>query len=427
MNIHVVRPGDTLYSVAQAYGVSLSRLISDNQLPDPSRLVVGQTLVIQYPLTTYVVRQGDTLSSLASRFHTTVRQIQRDNPALKGGTRLLPGQELVLSYRQERQGELGVLSYAYPSISRPLLTATLPYLSALSPFTYTFTSLGELMPLDDQALVDAALAAGTAPLLHLSNLEGDEGFSGALAHTLLSSQELQEKLADQVVRVLATHCYQGVDVDFENLYPEDAQAYPEFIRRLRSALSPRDVPIYVALAPKTDSDQTGQAAGHDYRLLGQAADRLLLMTYEWGYSFGPPMAVAPLPQVRKVAQYALSQIPAEKLLLGIPNYGYDWQLPHDSARRAPSISNQEAVALAWKHYAAIRYDDHAQAPWFRYVDQEGQEHEVWFEDARSIRAKLDLAHELGFWGVGYWNLMRPFPQNWLVLNALYQVRQEARP
>lgn len=61
-------------------------------------------------------------------------------------------------------------------------------------------------------------------------------------------------------------------------------------------------------------------------------------------------------------------------------------------------------------------------PWFRYVDGQGREHEVWFEDARSIRAKLALAAELELYGVGYWNLMRPFPQNWAVLNSLYEIR-----
>lgn len=145
-------------------------------------------------------------------------------------------------------------------------------------------------------------------------------------------------------------------------------------------------------------------------------------SYEWGYAFGPPMAVAPLDQVRRVAEYALMEIPAEKLWLGIPNYGYDWLLSAPQGLQARSLSNPEAVALAARHYAAIRFDPRAQAPWFRYVDGQGREHEVWFEDARSIRAKLALAAELELYGVGYWNLMRPFPQNWAVLNSLYEIR-----
>ena len=133
------------------------------------------------------------------------------------------------------------------------------------------------------------------------------------------------------------------------------------------------------------------------------------------------MAVAPLRNVELVVDYALSEIPAEKIWMGIPNYGYDWTLPFRQGSRARSISNQEAVTLAIQNRAAIRFDQAAQSPWFRYVDDQGREHEVWFEDARSIRAKLELARSRGLYGVGYWNLMRPFPQNWALLNSLYEI------
>ena len=135
------------------------------------------------------------------------------------------------------------------------------------------------------------------------------------------------------------------------------------------------------------------------------------------------MAVAPIPNVRAVLDYAVTEIPQEKILLGVPNYGYDWPLPYREGNRATSISNQYAVELAARYYAAIRYDEKAQAPWFRYVDEQGREHEVWFEDARSIRAKLLLLDEYGLSGAGYWNLMREFPQNWVVLSSLYNIRQ----
>lgn len=149
-------------------------------------------------------------------------------------------------------------------------------------------------------------------------------------------------------------------------------------------------------------------------------------SYEWGYTYGPPMAVAPLPNVRQVVEYALTEIPAGKIWLGVPNYGYDWPLPFVQGQtRATSISSQQAVALARRYGVSINYDERAQAPWFRYTDELGTEHEVWFEDARSIQAKLALIPEYGLIGAGYWNLMRDFPQNWLVLSSLYQIREVA--
>ena len=146
-------------------------------------------------------------------------------------------------------------------------------------------------------------------------------------------------------------------------------------------------------------------------------------SYEWGYTYGPPMAVAPLPNVRQVLDYALTEIPREKIYLGIPNYGYDWPLPFRQGETAArSISNQEAVALAVRYGAEIQYDQQAQSPWFRYTAADGTAHEVWFEDARSMSAKLRLIQEYGLYGAGYWNLMRPYPQGWVVLNALYTIR-----
>lgn len=423
MDIHVVRPGDTMYSVALRYGVPMSQLIQDNQLPDPSRLVVGQTLVIQYPGETYTVQPRDTLTSIAAAHATTVPALLRNNPALKGEDRILPGQRLVLSYRQKKEGSLTVNGYAYPNIEGGLLRATLPYLSQLTPFTYGFTPQGTLIQPRDQTLVDSAHKAGVQPLLHLSTLEGDDNFSNELAHIALNDQQVQNRLVEQLKTVVREKGYQGLDVDFEFLYPSDAPHYARFVARLRETFSPMGLPVMVALVPKTFAGQPGELyEGHDYGLLAQAADYVLLMTYEWGYTYGPPMAVAPLRNVRQVLDYAITEMPPEKIFLGIPNYGYDWTLPFRQGNRATSISNQYAVELAARHYVAIRFDDKAQAPWFRYVDASGREHEVWFEDARSIRAKLALTQEYGLHGVSYWNLMRPFPQNWLVLNALYQIR-----
>lgn len=134
------------------------------------------------------------------------------------------------------------------------------------------------------------------------------------------------------------------------------------------------------------------------------------------------MAVAPLPNVRAVLDYAVTAIPAEKILLGVPNYGYDWPLPFvQGSTRAQSISNQQAIELAIRYQIAIQYDDTAQSPYFYYTDESGIVHAVWFEDARSMSAKLRLIAEYGFLGAGFWNLMRPFSQTWLVLDSLYDI------
>lgn len=426
MEIHVVRPGDTLASIAEEYGVPLSLLRSDNQLPDPGRLVTGQTIVVRQPVLTYTVQPGDTLFSIAAFSGLTPRELLRLNPVLRGEYAVFSGQILVLEDDEQRSDSILVTGYAYPFVDKGLLQRELPYLSGLIPFTYGIQPNGELVELDDTALIAAARQMGVTPVMHLSTLTEEGRFDNQLAALVLNDMQVQDSLVENILYTMELRGYEVLDVDFEFVLPEDAQPYANFVARLQETLSPLGFPVIVALAPKTSSDQPGLLyEGHNYRLLGEAADAVLLMTYEWGYTYGPPMAVAPLPNVRRVVEYALTEIPAEKILLGIPNYGYDWPLPFvQGESRATSISNQYAVTLAADNGVDISYDSQAQAPFFRYRDDMGREHEVWFEDARSIRAKLSLISRYGLRGAGYWNLMRPFPQNWLVLNSMFYLEDD---
>ena len=134
------------------------------------------------------------------------------------------------------------------------------------------------------------------------------------------------------------------------------------------------------------------------------------------------MAVAPINKVEEVVRYAVERIDYRKIFMGIPNYGYDWALPFvRGVTKADTIGNEEAVALARRVGAEILFDTTAMSPYFYYTDAYNIQHIVWFEDARSIYAKLSLIAKYRLLGAGYWNLMRPFTQNWLVLNSLYDV------
>lgn len=426
MEIHVVRAGETLYDIARQYGISAERIAQDNGLADPTQLVTGQTLVILYPSRTYTVQPGDTLQSIAADLGVTVNQLLRNNYGLNGSPLVYPGQTLYVDIAQAKEGTLAVNGYVYPFVDREVLRRQLPYLTYLTMFTYGFTTEGTLIDLDDEELIRIAREAGVAPLMHLSTLTPEGNFSSELANILLNDPVLQDQIINQVLAVMRAKGYEGLDVDFEFVAPENRQNYIDFIDKVTNRLNAEGYIVIVALAPKTSADQPGLLyEAHDYAGLGAVSNAVLLMTYEWGYSYGPPMAVAPIPQVRRVLDYAVTAIEPSKIYLGVPNYGYDWPLPFVRGEtRAPSIGNQEAVDIARRYGAAIQFDPVSQAPHFNYYSSSWQQHEVWFEDARSIRAKLALTGEYGLTGVGYWNLMRDFPQNWLVLNALYNIQRE---
>lgn len=378
MEIYVVKEGDTVDSIAEENGVPVNTILYNNQIEYPYELAVGQALL------------------------------------LNGGI-----------YRQERK-TVETNGYAYPFIDEGVLEQTLPYLTDLSVFSYGFSMEGDLIPpqLDDTFMIRAAFANGTDPVLTLTPLGPDGRFSNLLINQIVNDMTAQQRLIAQLGETVTEKGFLGVDIDFEYILAEDRIAFAEFVRNVRTAMNAIGCFVSVALAPKTSDDQPGLLyAGKDYALLGEAADKVLLMTYEWGYTYGPPMAVAPLNKVREVVEYAVTRIPVYKISLGIPNYGYDWTLPFVRGETAArSIGNIEAVQIAIANGAAIRFDPVAMSPYFYYV-RDGLEHEVWFEDVRSMEAKFNLVQEFNLRGMGYWQIMKLFRANWLLLADRFWIRK----
>ena len=241
-----------------------------------------------------------------------------------------------------------VFGYAYPYVSPSVLAGSLPDAGGLAPFTYGFTEDGTLVPLDDTALLAQAAEIGTAGVMHLSTLTERGTFSAERAAALLENEAAQKTLIANVATNMAARGYRALDVDFEYLGAPLAAAYAAFLGKLRAAVNASGWPLLAALAPKTSREQAGTLyEGHDYAAVAANTDAVLLMTYEWGYTYGPPMAVAPLPSVRRVVEFALTEMPPEKIFLGFPNYAYDWTLPYaPGTTRAQSIGNEAAVQLA---------------------------------------------------------------------------------
>ena len=379
MDIYVVKQGDSVDSIAKSYNISAETILWDNQIECPYRLAVGQALYIS---------DGNTVE----------------------------GRKLLYTS-----------GYAYPFINEEVLEETLPYLDGLKVFSYGFTLEGELIPpmSDDAWMIERAQQWGTRPILTLTPLGEDGHFNNNLVSALVRSHELQQRIIWELGRTMQDKGFGGLDIDFEYVLADDREGFAAFVGLATRVMNLFGYPVSVALAPKTSAEQRGLLyEGIDYALLGSAANRAMLMTYEWGYSQGPPMAVAPINMVRRVVDYAVTAIPRDKLSLGIPNYGYDWALPYErGVTRAKTINNHEAVQLAIDFGVDIRFDETAMSPYFRYW-QYGVQHEVWFEDVRSIKAKFDLIREYGLSGAGYWQLMSLFRANWLMLNEMFYIERE---
>lgn len=423
MIIHVVMQGETVASIAAKYNVTAASIIQNNQLQFPERLVVGQTLVILQARTVHRVSQGESLFTIAEEYGISVMNLLQNNPRLANQETLRVGEELVIEYEVEKTKTLETNGYAYQYIDRQLLRSILPYLTRLTIFGYGFTRDGGLVPTDDEELIALAYEFRTIPILLLSSITEGRTFSNELASAMFNDIAAQYRLIGNLLSVMIEKGYQGIDIDFEFVKAEDKQNYIDFVERVTRSMHENGFTVNVDLAPKTSADQPGLLyEAHDYAALGAIADTVLLMTYEWGYTYGPPMAVAPIFQVRRVVEYAVTAIPVDKIFMGVPNYAYDWPLPFVRGETAATtIGNEQAVDIARNYGFAISYDEAAMSPYFYYTAADGTEHVVWFEDARSIRAKLLLISEYNLRGPGYWNVMRQFTQNWLVINSMFYI------
>ncbi|TLS37013.1 LysM peptidoglycan-binding domain-containing protein [Pseudalkalibacillus caeni] len=468
MQIHVVRQGETLWSISRQYGVGINDIVSVNGLENPNQLVIGLALVIPTAYKTHTVSAGESLWSIARRYGTTVQSIVSANQ-ITDPSRIFPGMNLVIPVRTHTviQGEtLWQIAQIYgtsvqaiiqanqiqnPNLIYPGTVLSIPFakpvidvnayvinegeqgaeevrdvgehLTYSAPFAYIIQADGGLTPINDGPIVQASLAERVVPMLSITNFTYRDPGS-RVAKTVLSSTEIQNRLLENILGVIRYKGYRGLNVDFENVFPEDREAYNQFLQRAVDRLHPEGYFVSTALAPKTSGEQQGLLyEAHDYPAHGRIVDFVVLMTYEWGYRKGPPQAISPINQIRKVLDYAVSVIPRRKILMGFQIYGRDWLLPHVEGQEAETFSQQEAVRRAIQYGAAIQYDPLTQSPFFRYTDSQGRSHEVWFEDARSAQAKFDTVKDYGLGGISYWTLGYPYPQNWVLLDDNFTIRK----
>ncbi|ARD47314.1 spore gernimation protein [Sporosarcina sp. P37] len=426
MQIHVVSQGESLYKIGKIYGVPYEQIAEANELESDTRLAVGQALVIPIVGSYYWVRPGDSLYLIAQRFGLTVARLAEIN-SINPSSRLMIGQRLYIP--QEVKTPIDSLLYVEPRtpVSQDMLAEVrrrVDGLTYLAMFSYEVQRDGSLKAPSLADIPAIASNAGAVNMMVLSNLE-NFSFSAELGHVLFTDLEAQNRMIQNAIKIAKEVGYNDIHFDFELLFPEDRELYNQLLRNARDQIHKAGLTLSTALAPKAGEVTTGIYGAHDYKAHGEIVDFVTLMTYEWGYTYSAPQAVSPIGPVSKVVEYAVSQIPREKIFLGQNLYGYDWSAPfgQPDSKAAAALSPRAATNLAIEVNAAIEYDALAQAPHFTYYDAEGTQHEVWFEDARSINAKFNLLKQFRLRGIMYWKLGLAFPQNWLLLEDRFTVRK----
>ncbi|MFT4143562.1 MAG: LysM peptidoglycan-binding domain-containing protein [Mobilitalea sp.] len=425
MIIHIVQSGETIESIANSYGISTSRLIIDNDLYNFNQLVLGQTIVIAIPEKTYVVAEGDTIQSIAEQNGISIRELLQNNNFLYNRDYIFPGETLVISYGTF-SNSVNTNGYAYPFIDFNVLKRTLPYLTFISIFGYLIKADGSIESVADYDLLNISRLYQVAPILLLSaqNIQGNIDLE--VAFRVLYDEDVQENLLNNIFDILKSKNYSGVNITYQFINMDNIEYYNNLTIKLYARLHYAGYLVYITLPHnKVIIDREVTFERFDYSVIGRYSDGITIMNYNWGYSYGPPAPVSSITDLKEVLNYVLTQVPPEKIDLGIPIIGYDWELPYIiGVTKARSLTIISAVNLASEFQAVILFDEASQTPYFEYIDTRDGipiRHIVWFVDARSINSLMNLVDEYMLKGSGIWNIMYFYAQMWLVINSQNEI------
>jgi spore germination protein len=415
-----VQQGDTLAKIAIEYGVSLQTLLQTNHLSKPTNIYPG--LKINIPVEYYIVRNGDTLNHIAQLYGTTTQALIKMNRLINPAN-LFPGQKIKIPLNPKPVVDVNAFTNVYGETGASQAREVAYDLTYVSPFGYRMREDGTLEAIADVPIIKVAHENRVIPMMAITNFSSTQTGT-QLAHSILTNSSLVEKLLTTIIQTMDEKGYRGLNIDFENVMPLDRKLYNDFLTKAVERLHPKGFFVSSSLAPKTNTNQKGLLVeAHDYAAHGQVLDFVVLMTYEWGYRKGPPQAISPLNQIKNVLDYAVTVIPRNKILLGFQIYARDWLVPHEKGQEAETFDMQEAIRRAVKYDAEILFDQVTKSPHYTYKDEQGRSHEVWFEDARSAKAKFDLVRSYKLRGISYWVLGYPFPQNWELLSTTFTIRK----
>ncbi len=424
MIIHVVQLGDTLTSIAESYGISINSLIINNGIQNPNDLVEGQCIVIVYPQATYMVQEGDTLAGIASANNITIIELLRNNPSISDRKFLYPGETLVISYG-EKKGKITTNGYANPFIDIAVLRKTLPFLTFLTIFGYRLTRNADVIEPNDEEILQLAKVYKVAPLMLISSLSFEGVGSEEDVYHILFNEDNVKRYAENILTVLKRKGFYGVSFILSYIIGDIVEIYNRFARIMAERLNSEGYAVFISISPVIDLENNVIAFERiDYSEIAKKANQMVIMNYNWGYYFGPPTPVASISTLQLFIDYLITVIPRDKMNIGLPVIGYSWLLPYlIGITRANAITYDAAIELALTTGSKIQFDEISQNPHFEYflgVDIP-RKYVVWFVDARTIDALLNLVIENNFPGISIWNIMTYFTQLWLIINSQYDI------
>ncbi|MCL5967062.1 MAG: glycosyl hydrolase family 18 protein [Firmicutes bacterium] len=296
-----------------------------------------------------------------------------------------------------------VLGYLADPASDPGAVALLQsyhrVINGIIPFWYTISADGTVTGSTNTSVLDYAHQQHWYTLALVRNMAGASVFG-----PLLASPAARARAIAQMLTLVEKYGYSGVNLDWEGIAPSDRNAFSAFVRTLASVFHAHHYDVTLSIPAETaDEPNNGWTGAYNYQALGRSADLLILMAYDQHNASSGAGPIAASSWVRAVLSYAIATVAPEKIVLGIPGYGYDW-----SAAGTMALTWQQAEDLA------VQYHQATGGGHFTYVAG-GRVHTVWFENASALLKNLMLAAGFEVRGMALWRLGIEDPKLWALI------------
>ncbi|WP_285769438.1 LysM peptidoglycan-binding domain-containing protein [Peribacillus sp. SI8-4] len=422
--IHTVKPGNTLWKVANQYGASISAIQKENKLSS-SNIIVGQKLKIPQKYKIHTVVSGDTLWKISNKYEVAAGDLTKLNNLRT--TSLNVGQKLKIPdyYHQILllDGKKGwIKKSAFPKKAQKRIvmgwkhngsqenyTQQLkqPNLNVVSPRSYTLTDSGHFVSASvDTKYVQAAHKQGKQVWQLIGN-KFDPALTGSVLGNAKKRQKLVAALCDSLVKTNSD----GINVDFENIDPKNKKDFVLFISELKKALKPHGITISVDVTRENEDPYWSKSL--DRKELGKIADYIIIMGYDehWG---GSPVAgsVSSLPWIKEGTRLLMKDVPAHKIILAVPFYTREWVTdPLTGKVTSHDRSMTEVNRIVSAHKLKKVWDKNTSQNYVEYTSK-GEKHQIWMEDQNSMKLRLDLVRQNQLGGVSAWYIGSETPDIW---------------
>ncbi len=422
MIIHVIEAGETVYTIADEYGVSPEWIIRENGIINPLDLAVGGALVILFPKVTHMVVEGDTIEKIATLYKITIMDLLRNNIYLSDQEYLSIGDVLVIEYEDEKKSNLAVFGYSYHFTEEKVLQKTLPFLTYLIIFGCSIGENGIFKEMEDARIIQYSKIYGVAPIMIITFQDKGVKAGTNIINLILNDDKLRCETIERIIDVLVKKGYSGISIGSVYVYPSDRELFIEFVEELIDRVHDLGLLFIDTVVLSTFGLVSDVFSTQNYtNIINQLSDSSVVFPYSVGITSVAPIGIASYNALIDMMHYILDYIDVDKFQLGINTVGYIWEIPYvPGISEGNAISVNSAIQLARDYNIPILFDVGTQAAFFIYEDGD-REFLIRFRDARSIVTLLSVVDEFFPNGIGVWNTTTFFNALWLIVNSQYYI------